>query len=95
MATRRKPAVTIVGHYFHTWEDREGTRAIKWQGHVLSKVKRDVYLVELFSWLTGGPLERLLVPVEQMIGWTFYADADAMTYRYQSLQAEPRREAQS
>jgi hypothetical protein len=38
------------------------------------------YLVQLFEWAPGEPSVQRLVPIEKMIGWSFYPDARAMTF---------------
>jgi hypothetical protein len=35
-------------------------------------------VVDLFEWASGEPTVQRLVPIEKMVGWLFYLDAEAM-----------------
>lgn len=77
----------LVGNFFHSWQTIEGNSQpdIKWQGMVLFEVKKgELYMVQLFSWAHGEPYSRELVKVDDMIGWSFYSDAEEMEEGYQS-----------
>ncbi len=66
----------LVGKYFHSANENN---KIEWQGVVIGEPQSGWYLVQLFEWTSGEPTEQRLVPIEKMIGWLFYPDADAMT----------------
>ena len=67
---------TLVGKYFHSANENN---KIEWQGIVIGEPHPGWYLVQLFEWASGEPSVQRLVPIEKMIGWLFYPDADAMT----------------
>ena len=67
---------TIVGKYFHSADE---TDKVEWQGVVIGEPHPGWYLVQLFEWSSGEPSVQRLVPIEKMIGWLFYPNADAMT----------------
>lgn len=43
-----------------------------WQGRVLGKVEKSLYVVQLYSWMTGAETCVRLVALEQMLEWDFY-----------------------
>ena len=65
----------LVGKYFRSVDE---TNKVEWQGAVIAEPQLGWYLVQLFEWGSGEPMEQRLVPIEKMIGWSFYPDADAM-----------------
>jgi hypothetical protein len=67
----------LVGKYFHSANE---TNKVEWQGLVIGEPHPGWYLVQLFEWVSGEPSVQRLVPIEKMIGWLFYPDADAMTF---------------
>ena len=68
----------LVGKYFHSTNE---TDKIEWQGLVIGELQPGWYLVQLFEWTSGEPSVQRLVPIEKMIGWLFYPDAEAVTFR--------------
>ena len=73
----------LVGKYFHSANE---TNKIEWQGMVIGEPHPGWYLVQLFEWASGEPSVQRLVPIEKMVGWLFYPDADAMTFGSQRSQ---------
>jgi hypothetical protein len=67
----------LVGKYFHSANE---SNKIEWQGVVIGEPHPSWYLVQLFEWASGEPNVQRLVPIEKMIGWSFYPDAGAMTF---------------
>ena len=65
----------LVGKYFRSANE---TNKVEWQGAVIAEPHSGWYLVQLFEWGSGEPKEQRLVPIEKMIGWSFYPDMDAM-----------------
>jgi hypothetical protein len=65
----------LVGKYFRSANE---TNKVEWQGAVIAEPHSGWYLVQLFEWGSGAPTEQRLVPIEKMIGWSFYPDTDAM-----------------
>ena len=68
----------LVGKYFHSVNE---TNKIEWRGVVIGELQPGWYLVQLLEWTSGEPSVQRLVPIEKMIGWLFYPDAEAMTFR--------------
>ena len=66
---------TLVGKYFRSTNE---TNNVEWQGSVIAEPHSGWYLVQLFEWGSGEPKEQRLVPIEKMIGWSFYPDRDLM-----------------
>jgi hypothetical protein len=67
----------LVGKYFHSATE---TNKIEWQGVVIGEPHPGWYLVQLFDWTSDEPNVQRLVPIEKMIGWLFYPDAEAMAF---------------
>jgi hypothetical protein len=65
----------LVGKYFRSANE---TNKVEWQGTVIAEPHSGWYLVQLFEWRSCAPTEQRLVPIEKMIGWSFYPDTDAM-----------------
>jgi len=82
--TKRDPLVGRFFHFFHPEPDYPDapTRIVKWQGHVLGRVDRHTYLIELFSWDDGEPNGQRLQAITEMADWRFYETADAMNDWY-------------
>ena len=55
------------------------TNKVEWQGVVIGEPHPDWYLVQLFEWASEESSVQRLVPIEKMISWVFYPNADAMT----------------
>jgi len=72
----RKPE-KLVGKYFHSTNE---TDKIEWQGLVIGEPQPGWYLVQLFEWNSGEPTMQRIAPIDKMIGWLFYPDAEAMTF---------------
>ena len=73
------------GKWFHTpMKDDEGEiNGVGWQGNILAEPSPGVYLVQLFSWLSGAPTDQVLVPFEDMRDWVFYDSNDDMVLSYE------------
>ena len=67
----------LVGKYFHSANE---DNKIEWQGVVIGQPHPGWYLVQLFEWTSGEPSVQRLVPIEKMMGWLFYPDANSMTF---------------
>jgi hypothetical protein len=67
----------LVGKYFHSATE---TNKVEWQGVVIGEPHPGWYLVQLFEWASGEPSVQRLVPIEKMVGWLFYPDADTMKF---------------
>lgn len=68
--TRKKDG--LVGKFFHTFIDGK----ISWQGVVTAEPAPGYFLVQLFDWFFGKPGDIEIIPISQMVGWTFYNDAE-------------------
>lgn len=76
--------VSLVGQFFHTFETYpDGCRLVSNQGKGIGRVSPDLYLVQLFEWLTGSAGGRELRKVDDMLGWQFYPDAQALQFEYE------------
>jgi len=67
----------LVGKYFHSTNE---TDKIEWQGLVIGEPQPGWYLVQLFEWNSGETTVQRIVPIEKMMSWLFYPDAQAMTF---------------
>ena len=65
----------LVSRFFHMEADSRG-----WQGRVLENLGSERFLVQLYSWLDGTPSDQVIVSLEDMLGWTFYDDAEDWRY---------------
>ena len=71
---QRRTKDPLIGRFFHSFTK---DRKVSWQGQVVARVPdKDLYLVQLFEWLFGEPSAKELVPVEGMLGWSFYDSAE-------------------
>lgn len=78
----------LVGKWFFTFKDNND---VDWQGTILSLVDSETYLVQLFSWIAGEPLEQYLINRSAMKSWGFYDTKDdhefAWQYRFRDRQS--------
>lgn len=64
---------SLVGSFFHS------DASLQWQGCVVAEaVRGEVYLVELFEWLSGRSTHQRLVRMDDMTEWRFYDSAEWM-----------------
>ena len=63
---------SLIGKYFHSFTDGK----LSWQGRITAEPSPGYFLVQLYDWFCGSPNDKELVTVAQMVGWTFYDDAD-------------------
>jgi hypothetical protein len=68
---------SLVGSYFHS-DAKRG-----WQGCIVAEIALGVYLVETFDWILGSSHTQSLVYVDDMLGWSFYDDAEWMNNDYE------------
>lgn len=71
----------LIGQFFHSIG--KDTGKIQWQGCIIGNPEPGWYLVQLFEWAMGEPNVRRLVRIEDMEGWLFYPDGEAMTHSYE------------
>lgn len=83
--------MSLVGSYFHG----QGGRFHAHQGCVVAEPARGVYLVEFFSWASGGSTQQRLVPIADMDEWLFYDDAEWMHNAYEDVSRRWERERQA
>jgi len=88
--TKEPQPLSLVGRAFHTFEDRDGDRTIKYQGIVRGKITESVYLVQYFEWIMGEPSTLELVTLDGMMGWQFYEDTEHMGFWYEHRYVPPR-----
>lgn len=83
----------LIGKWFLSFpKNDKGEPTMKWQGVVIGSAQYGAFLVQLFSWLTGGPTNMALVTVDQMVqeGWQFYVDSDDMAAEAERQQQRAR-----
>ncbi|GJF06569.1 GIY-YIG nuclease family protein [Pseudonocardia sp. D17] len=73
---------SLVGSFFHGDVERQ------WQGCIVAEPAPGMYLVELFSWFSGGSTEQRLVPIADMVTWTFYDSSAWMVDAYERVVSE-------
>lgn len=77
-----EPVEAFVGDYFLSLKKDE---TIEWHGQVLASIAgSSMYQIELFSWITGLPIERRIVSLDQMEGWLFYEDEEQLREAYRA-----------
>lgn len=64
---------TLVGKFFLGFNE-DGH--LRWQGVVTAEPAPGFVLIQFFDFIFGQPRNEKLITVEQMVGWTFYDDAD-------------------
>lgn len=71
---------SLVGSFFHANPERG------WQGQVVAEPQPGLYLVELYSWLSGRPNGQKLIGAATMLAedWQFYDSAEKMTAHYEA-----------
>lgn len=89
--SRASSASPLVGKFFHSL--KADGQTIEWQGVVKAHVggPTDLYLLQLFEWVTGGETHQELVPSEKMAGWRFYDSAEEMNHYYEEYNQRQRR----
>lgn len=85
MPKARKAAKTplgepLVGNYFHSL-NKDGL--VEMQGVVIGNPEPGWYLLQLFDWLVGEGHLRMLMRLEGMATWLFYADVATMKWSYE------------
>lgn len=88
----------LVGRWFHSTVGKCegcGQDIICWQGQILGLVTDDTgkkfYLVQLYEWLLGEETDQELVSVADVLGWKFYASAEAMRSRFEAFSSRHER----
>lgn len=59
----------LVGLFFVTY-DSEKNKDL--QGQILSKLENNVYLVQLYEWITGYASTMRLLPLDKLLNANFY-----------------------
>lgn len=72
--------IELVGHYFLVFEQREGEKKPKHQGRLIGQITEDIYLVELYSWITGSVTNRKLASLREMVDWYLYDDHETFIH---------------
>ena len=79
----------LIGKYFHSIEKKDGRDVVQWQGQVMQQISQEVYLVELFEWITGSDSYGKLVPLSDMLQWQFYESNEQMNDWYEHSYRPP------
>jgi len=69
-----KKSKTLVGLWFHSLKGGE----VEWQGRIDRAVHDGKYVVQLFSWISGDPTEKVVVCADDVEGWILYDDSSEM-----------------
>lgn len=75
------------GKYFHSMKAGE----IEWQGVVIEPGP-ELTEVQLFSWICGGPTDRLMIETSELLNserFRLYPDRQAMIEAYARTQSDP------
>jgi hypothetical protein len=78
----------LVGKWFHTFDAQQ---RICWQGRVLAEMRPELYLVQIFSWFTGGEVDEKMVSLDEMRRWAFYEDKGGLEDGYARARERARR----
>ena len=80
----------FIGQYFHTYEldDATGQLEVNYQGCIEGKVTDEVYICQLFSFLTGKETNSIVVHVNNMKNWRFYKTPEQMRDFYDQYQID-------
>jgi hypothetical protein len=70
----------LVGRWFHSFAP---SGVVQWQGQVLRRVSRDLFLVQLYEWFVGCASDEKLVRLADMVGWSFYDTNEQMNDAYE------------
>jgi hypothetical protein len=76
---------SLIGKHFHSFQ---GDGHLKWQGQVVGSITGEVYLVQLFEWVTGAESNLRLVKLEEMLSWDFYQTREDMKQTYEMKYAD-------
>ena len=66
----------LVGKFFHSLEDEK----IVWQGKILGEEQPGIYIIQLFSWLSGEPSNQRIIRIEEMNEWYFYDTQECLIF---------------
>lgn len=77
----------LVGKFFHsTKKNSQDVQIVVWQGKVNLHIMDDVYLVEVYDWMTGSNATQFLLTLNEMrnMRFEFYDEVEEMrdTYEY-------------
>ncbi|HLX62065.1 MAG TPA: hypothetical protein VKX17_12355 [Planctomycetota bacterium] len=72
------------GLYFHTFEKSGQNKGIiENQGQIVAAIGASFYVVQLFSFATGLPTNKKLVPIDEMTSWKFYDNIEELKLAYE------------
>jgi hypothetical protein len=57
-------------------------RIVEYQGKVTDVMGKDLFLVQLYSWIMGEPGPYKVVRADQMADWQFYEDWNDLDWEY-------------
>ena len=78
----------LIGQYFHSYilDDATGRLEVHNQGCIEGKVTDEVYICQLFSFVSGAETNSIVVHVKDMKDWRFYRTAEEMRNYYEQYQ---------
>ncbi len=72
-----RPARDLHGLYGHAYAlDKDGKRTRTWQFVICGRPHPDYVLIQLYSWIDGGPTNLHLVPLSTMMLWDLYVSEE-------------------
>lgn len=77
--TQQPQLGSLVGRWFHSFTEN---KEVRWQGQIIAQATPTSYLVELYSWMSGGPTNQQFVDVAEMKDWFLYETNDDMNFNY-------------
>ena len=81
MAEKQPNDKGLIGKWFHSFEE-DGR--VKWQGRIVSAQAEGLFLIQLYSWISGSPHDQKLIHIKDMVSWVFYEDSEDMICAYEN-----------
>jgi hypothetical protein len=81
----KQPEDCIIGKWFHSFGENG---KVKWQGQVTDKAPDNHFMIQLYSWVSGNPIEQKLLKFSDMTNWHFYPSNKDMFDAYERLKSQ-------
>ena len=73
----------LAGRYFLSFKEKDGHKAVHWQGQVIEKISDKYYLVQVFDGPVRTEGRQYVITLEEMLDWQFYDNEDMSEwYKY-------------
>ena len=66
----------LVGRYFLSFKEKDGHKAVHWQGQVIERISDKYYLVQVFDGPVRTEGRQYVITLQEMLGWQFYDNED-------------------